>query len=87
VTARALLLTGTVGVGKTSVAAAVGDLLRDRQVANAVVDLDELRRSWPPASGDRFNTTAVEDLRLDVSTVSVVDAASRVLELWDARGS
>ena len=43
-TARALLLTGTVGVGKTSVAAAVGDLLRERRVANAVVDLDELRR-------------------------------------------
>jgi adenylylsulfate kinase len=173
VTARALLVTGTVGVGKTSVAAAVGDLLRQRQVANAVVDLDELRRSWPAASGDRFSTTvmlanlsavadnyvgagfttlvlagvletaddrrrhadavavpltvcrlvadlgavrtrlrgrhvddpdglawhlhragqlasirdqsAVEDLRLDVSTVSVADAASRMLDLWDAR--
>ena len=34
---RALLLTGTVGVGKTTVAAAVGDLLRERQVANAVM--------------------------------------------------
>ena len=44
---RALLLTGTVRVGKTTVAAAVGDLLRERQVANAVVDLDELRRAWP----------------------------------------
>ena len=58
-TARALLLTGTVGVGKTSVAAAVGDLLRERQVANAVVDLDELRRAWPAAPGDRFNTTVM----------------------------
>ena len=174
-TARALLLTGTVGVGKTSVAAAVGDLLRERQVANAVVDLDELRRAWPAAPGDRFNTTvmlanlsavaanyvgagfttlvlagvletsedrrlhaeavgvpvtvcrlvadldavrrrlrgrhgddhdglawhlhrsgelatiqdesAVEELRLDVSAVSVPDSASRVLELWDARHS
>ena len=56
---RALLLTGTVGVGKTSVAAAVGDLLRERQVANAVVDLDELRRAWPAASGDRFNTSVM----------------------------
>ena len=140
-----------------------------------MVDLDELRRSWPAASGDRFNTTvmlanlsavadnyvgagfttlvlagvletaddrrrhahavavpltvcrlvadldavrtrlrgrhvddhdglawhlhragqlasiqdqsAVEDLRLDVSTVSVADAASRMLDLWDARDS
>ena len=173
--AHALLLTGTVGVGKTSVAAAVGDQLRERQVANAVVDLDELRRAWPAASGDRFNTTvmlanlsavaanyvgagfttlvlagvletaedrrqhaeavavpltvyrlvadpdavhrrlrsrhvddhdglawhlhrsgelatiqdasAVEDVRLDVSAVSVADAASRVLKLWDAGDS
>ena len=172
---RALLLTGTVGVGKTSVAAAVGDLLRERQVANAVVDLDDLRRAWPAAPGDRFNTTvmlgnlsavaanyvesgfttlvlagvletaddrrqhaeavpvpltvcrlvadldvvhrrlrvrhvddhdglawhlhrsaelaaiqdesAVEDLCLDVSAVSVADAASRLLDLWDARDS
>ena len=35
---RALLLTGTVGVGKTTVAAAVGDLLREREVTNAVVE-------------------------------------------------
>ena len=31
--------------------------------------------------------SAVEDLRLDVSAVSVPDSASRVLELWDARHS
>lgn len=56
---RALLLTGTVGVGKTTVAAAVGDLLRQRQVANAVVDLDELRRAWPAPPADRFNTSVM----------------------------
>ena len=56
---RALLLTGTLGVGKTSVAAAIGDQLRERQVANAVVDLDDLRRAWPAAPGDRFNTTVM----------------------------
>ena len=43
-TARALLLTGTVGVGKTSVAAAVGDLLRERRVTSAVADLDVVHR-------------------------------------------
>ena len=56
---RALLLTGTVGVGKTTVAAAIGDLLRERQVANAVVDLDELRRAWPAPAGDRFTTSVM----------------------------
>jgi len=58
---RALLLTGTVGVGKTTLAAAVGDLLRERQVANAVVDLDELRRAWPPPAGDLFATSVLLD--------------------------
>jgi adenylylsulfate kinase-like enzyme len=55
VSPRALLLTGTVGIGKTTVAVAVGDLLREREVANAVVDLDELRRAWPspPGTGSR----------------------------------
>ncbi|MFE6020841.1 hypothetical protein ACFQ6O_30220 [Streptomyces sp. NPDC056441] len=52
---RALLINGTVGVGKTSVAEAVGDLLTDARMPNAVIDLDWLRQSWPAPSGDRFN--------------------------------
>ncbi len=53
--ARSLLITGTVGAGKTAVAQAVGDLLVDRGVPHALVDLDELRRCWPQPGGDRFN--------------------------------
>ncbi|MFF4198731.1 adenylyl-sulfate kinase [Nonomuraea sp. NPDC001831] len=61
---RALLIIGTVGAGKTSVADMVGDLLADAGVAHAVIDLDALRRSWPPAPGDRFNfEVAVRNLR------------------------
>ncbi|WP_351235375.1 hypothetical protein [Streptomyces sp. NPDC002133] len=52
---RALLINGTVGVGKTSVAEAVGGLLTDVAVPNAVIDLDWLRQSWPAPAGDRFN--------------------------------
>jgi adenylylsulfate kinase len=51
----ALLITGTVGAGKTSVAEMVGDLLTQTGVPNAVIDLDWLRRSWPSPTGDRFN--------------------------------
>jgi adenylylsulfate kinase len=54
--AQALLITGTVGSGKTSVAGALGDLLSQRQVPNAVIDLDWLRRSWPCPPGDPFNS-------------------------------
>ncbi|WP_220447409.1 hypothetical protein [Nonomuraea deserti] len=53
--AEALLITGTVGVGKTSVADAVGDVLSGAGVPNAVIDVDWLRRAWPAPPGDPFN--------------------------------
>ena len=53
--ARALLLTGTVGSGKTSVADTIGDLLAHAGIANAVIDVDWLRRSWPCPPEDPFN--------------------------------
>lgn len=51
----ALLITGTVGVGKTSVAEAMGALLAEAQIPNAVMDLDWLCQSWPTPPADRFN--------------------------------
>ena len=52
---RALLITGTVGSGKTSTADALGDLLATAKIANAVIDVDWLRRSWPCPPDDPFN--------------------------------
>lgn len=52
---RSLLITGTVGAGKTTTAYAIGDLLRERGLAHAVIDLDELHRLWPAPAGDGFN--------------------------------
>lgn len=78
---QALLITGTVGAGKTSVADAAGDLLADATIPNAVIDLDWLRRSWPSPPGDRFNFgMALRNLRsvarnfLDHGTVRLVMA-------------
>jgi hypothetical protein len=53
--AGALLITGTVGAGKTSVADAAGHLLTDAGIPNAVIDMDWLRRTWPAPADDRFN--------------------------------
>jgi adenylylsulfate kinase len=53
--ANTLLITGTVGVGKTTVAETVGHLLAERGAPHAVIDLDQLSRCWPPPPGDRFN--------------------------------
>ena len=50
-----LLINGTVGVGKSTVADRVGALLEARGVPGAVLDLDALRWAWPAPPDDRFN--------------------------------
>ncbi|MGZ4499510.1 MAG: AAA family ATPase [Nocardioidaceae bacterium] len=77
---RALLITGTVGVGKTTVAEAVGDLLGDAGVSNAVIDVDWLRRARPAPAGDRFHMAlAMRNLR--AVAANYLDAGVRRLVL------
>jgi hypothetical protein len=45
-----LLLTGTVGVGKSAIAAEVNDALAALKIPNAAVDLDALVWQWPSTS-------------------------------------
>lgn len=52
---RALLITGAVGVGKTTTADAIAEELATREIPGAAIDLDWLRRSWPSPADDRFN--------------------------------
>lgn len=52
---RALLFNGTVGAGKTSVAAAAGDVLAGERIPHAVIDLDALGQTWPAPVDDPFN--------------------------------
>lgn len=49
---RVLVVNGTMGAGKTTVADAIGTLLRERQLPHVVVDVDELCHVWPPADDD-----------------------------------
>jgi adenylylsulfate kinase-like enzyme len=51
-----VVITGPVGVGKTTVAYEVSALLGRAAVAHALVDLDGLRSCYPAPAGDRFNT-------------------------------
>jgi adenylylsulfate kinase len=55
VSATALLISGTVGVGKSSTAEAIGQELTQQEVPHAVIDLDDIRRSWPVPPDDPFN--------------------------------
>lgn len=75
-----LFLNGTVGVGKTTVADAVGALLAERGIPHAVIDLDALRRGWPSPEGDRFNN-AIELTNLRSVAANYRAAGAQVLVL------
>lgn len=51
----ALLITGTVGAGKTTIAAAAGSILAGARTPHAIIDLDALSQSWPNPPDDPFN--------------------------------
>ena len=54
-TVPVLVITGTVGVGKTSVATEVSEILWERAVAHALIDLDWLRWCAPRPPDDPFH--------------------------------
>jgi energy-coupling factor transporter ATP-binding protein EcfA2 len=50
-----MVVTGPVGVGKTTVAEAISGRLSQAYVAHAMVDQDALRRCYPDTPGDPFH--------------------------------
>lgn len=52
---RALFLTGTSGVGKSTTLQALSALLTARDVPHAAVDVDQLQLRWPVPVDDPFN--------------------------------
>src|SRR5580700_6938474 len=50
-----LVLTGPVGVGKSTIAAEAAWLLRQADVAHALVDLDRIEQCWPVPADDPGN--------------------------------
>lgn len=66
-----VLLNGTVGAGKTTTADELGALLREQGVPHAVIDVDELRRVWPPPHDDRFSE------RVALANLAAVSATYR----------
>jgi len=52
----ALVVTGAVGAGKSTIGSAVSDLLSEGQRPHALVDMDGLRSCYPRPTADPFNT-------------------------------
>lgn len=52
---ESVFLNGTVGAGKTTTGETLHRLLAGDGISNAMIDLDQLRRSWPAPPTDRFN--------------------------------
>ncbi len=58
---RVLVVNGTVGAGKTTVAEVVADLLREWGLPYAWIDVDALRRAYPTAGDDPFGQAVALD--------------------------
>ena len=76
---EALLISGTVGAGKTTAADAVGDWLRAHGIPHAVVDLDWLRASWPTAPADPFGLSIELRNLTMVAANYLLDGAHRLV--------
>jgi predicted kinase len=50
-----LVITGPVGVGKSTIAAEAAWLLRQAEVPHALVDLDRIEQCWPVPADDPWN--------------------------------
>jgi hypothetical protein len=56
-----LIITGTMGAGKSAVLAEASDLLAQRRIAHAAIDLDALGLGWLP-SGDKNDKVMYRNL-------------------------
>lgn len=77
-----LIITGSVGVGKTTTAFALSNLLNDYQYAHALVDVDAIRTAYPAPENDRFNAQ-LGFRNLAAVCANYIEAGARFLILVD----
>ncbi|KAA3665524.1 MAG: hypothetical protein DWQ04_00170 [Chloroflexi bacterium] len=72
-----LILSGTVGAGKTAVSYATHDILSAKNIPHACLDLDCFSYSWPPLGA--FNSDTVFDVLEKVWPVYMQKGASKLI--------
>ena len=61
---RILVINGTMGAGKTTVASAINDILHERDIPSAFIDADSLCQAWPTDPTDPYHQELLfENLR------------------------
>lgn len=73
-----VLINGSVGTGKTTTAEMLGDMVRQRGIPGAVIDVDWLRRSWPSPADDPFRT-ALAMKNMQAITANFRHAGARLI--------
>ena len=77
----AVLVTGTIGAGKTAVSSEISSQLAAADVAHAQISLDALCQFYPRESNDRFGMRVrLENLRLIWPTFRSVGATRLVMD-------
>ena len=51
-----LIISGSMGTGKTTVLGELHDLLIEQRIPHAALDLDALTLAWPPMGNAPFNS-------------------------------
>lgn len=79
---RAIVITGPVGAGKSTTAAALSDLLEAFEVPHAMIDVDYVRWAYPAPVDDRFNSQ-LGRRNVKVIAANYAEAGARIVILAD----
>lgn len=74
-----VVITGPVGVGKTTTAGALSDLLKQHDMLHTMIDMDALRASYPSPPDDRFNERLGHRNLADVTRNARVVGSTRLI--------
>jgi adenylylsulfate kinase len=74
---EAVIVTGPVGVGKTTMVERLGDHLTERGLAHSLIDMDWLRSTWPRPTHDPYNTALGYRNLIDVARNALAQGSSR----------